>query len=106
MNIHLLTLGNSIWQVGEGILALATLVLLLALCSPEVGRRMTTPGAYCLLVCVVGSYSLPVKKSDEIYYITLQKKLSHMIQWENLSFQRSFPSTPQDTHGWFDHCGY
>src|SRR6266446_3762779 len=28
--------------------------------------------------------------------------LSQMIPWEILSFQRSFPSTPQDTHGWFN----
>jgi hypothetical protein len=33
------------------------------------------------------------------------EKLSHMIRWENRSFQRSLPSAPQDTHGWFDHCG-
>ncbi|HCJ36688.1 MAG TPA: hypothetical protein DHV65_20645 [Ktedonobacter sp.] len=61
VNIILESLRDPIWQVGGGILALATLVLLLALRSPAVGRRMTTLGAYCL-----------------------------MTQWENLSSQRSF----------------
>jgi hypothetical protein len=30
----------------------------------------------------------------------------NMRKWEQLFFQRSFPSTPQETHGWFDHRGY
>jgi len=36
MTIFLATLGDPIWQIGGGIILLAALVLMLALCSPEI----------------------------------------------------------------------
>src|SRR5258708_28214141 len=42
-------------------------------------------------------HKLPLQHSSE--------KLSHMIRWETLSFQRSLPSAAQDTPGCFDHRG-